>query len=360
MVESADGSTHMLSPRAMRVAKIVRETRDCVSLVLEDPTGAPVRFLPGQFFTVMATVDGEPLRRAYSVSSSALDSARVSITAKRVAGGKMSTWLNEGVAEGDVVSVLGPSGAFVVEPRSDKVRHVVLVGGGSGITPLMAIARAVLAVERGSRVSLTYANRSEVDVIFGDALAALAREHSERFVVRHVVGLFDRVTAAREIDAIDGVENATDVATDFYLCGPEAMMAEARAALVARGVVSERIHEERFTSPHARARTPSRPQGGTPADAPHAVTIHARGVEHLVLVAGGRTVLEAALDAGVAMPFSCAMGGCGACKVKLAAGDLEMEEPNCLSAEERAAGYVLACVARPSGPATVAVPTEHA
>ena len=360
LVESLPSSAHLLSPRPMRVAEIVRETRDCVSLVLEDPTGAPVRFLPGQFFTVMATVDGEPLRRAYSASSSALDSARVSITAKRVAGGKMSTWLNEGVTEGDVVSVLGPSGTFVVEPRSEKVRHVVLVGGGSGITPLMAIARAVLAVERGSRVSLTYANRSEADAIFGDALAALAREHSDRFVVRHVVGLFDRVTAAREIDAIYAIDDRTDVATDFYVCGPEAMMAEARAALVARGVEPERIHEERFTSPHLRARAPSPPQGRTHADASHPVTIHARGVEHRVLVAGGRTLLEAALDAGVAMPFSCAMGGCGACKVKLAAGDIEMEEPNCLSAEERAAGYVLACVARPRGPAAVAVQTELA
>jgi ring-1,2-phenylacetyl-CoA epoxidase subunit PaaE len=354
--EVASGAD-LLSPRALRVAAVVRETSDCVSLVLEDPTGAPVRFVAGQFFTVVATIDGEPLRRAYSASSSALDSARVSITAKRVAGGKMSTWLNAQVSPGDMVSVLGPSGSFIVEPKSDQARHLVLIGGGSGITPLIAIARAVLAIEPRSRVALVYANRTDADVIFESALLALEREHEGRLLVRHVTGLLDRAAAAREIDVTLAVMVDATLVTDFYVCGPEGMMTEVRAELLSRAVRPERIHEERFASPHLRARVASTSCEDS-VGSPHALTIHANGVAHRVLVAGGLTVLEAGIAAGVAMPFSCAMGGCGACKVKLRGGEVDMEEPSCLTTEERAAGYVLACVARPKGGADLSVEIE--
>lgn len=346
-----------LAPRSMRVARVVRETADAVTLVLEDPTGAPVRFVAGQFFTLLASVDGEALRRAYSASSSALDPSRVELTIKRVAGGKVSGFVVDGIREGETIELLGPSGSFTFTPDPTAQRHVVLVGGGSGITPLMSIARTLLAAEPRSFVSLVYGNRREDDVIFRDALAALAAEHAERFARVDVLsepppgwtgatGMLERDVVARQLDVVDV---HAELPAEFYVCGPEPMMRAAREAILARGVDPSRIHEERFASPHLRAAS------STPLDA-QTVTARMRDGERRFVVAAGQTILEAGLAAGAPMPFSCAMGGCGACKVKLADGEVDMEEPSCLTDEERAAGYVLACVSRPKCAAVVEVP----
>ncbi len=352
-------SPSSLTPRRLRIARIVRETSDAVSLVLEDPTGAPVPFAPGQFFTLHVSVGGEVHKRAYSASSSALDAGRVAVTVKRVADGRVSRHLVGHAHEGDAIDVLGPSGSFTPVPGQGP-RLLVLVGGGSGITPLSSIARTLLASEPDTRVVLVYGNGALEDVIFKEALDALAEEHAGppgRFQVRHVLerppsgwgggtGRLDGAALARELDALDDPEAA---AAEYFLCGPAPMMAEARACLEQRGVASSRIREERFVSAHAMP--------GAPASAEsHEVTLRMRGGERRIVVAAGRTVLETALDAAIDMPFSCAVGGCGTCRVQLAQGSVVMDEPNCLSAAERASGYVLACVSRPSSACTLEVP----
>jgi Na+-transporting NADH:ubiquinone oxidoreductase subunit NqrF len=238
----------------------------------------------------------------------------------------------------------------------------VLLAGGSGITPMMAIAKSTLATDAKAKVTLVYGNRGERDVIFKDALAALVGEHAPRFVVRHVlsdppagwsgsVGMLDELVVARELDACGHDGDAL-----FYLCGPEPMMRAARAALLARGVTEERILEERFNMPHLRAK----PVAAIDAS-PQVLTIRANGAGvREVYVAPEQTMLEAGLSSGVKMDYSCAMGGCAACKVKLCDGDVEMEEPNCLTAKEREQGYVLACVSRVRSPATIALAGDPA
>ena len=348
-----------ITPRKLRVTRLVRETRDAVSITLADPEGRRVPFVPGQFFTVLVTLPGgEVLRRAYSISSMPDEdgaSAEVTITIKRMPGGRASNHLNDAVAEGDVLEVLGPSGSFTVTPNPDAKRHLVLLAGGSGITPLASITRTTLAREPQSRVSLVYGNRGEADVIFRDELESLAEAHAGRFTLRHVfsdppagftgrTGLLDRDNVTRELDVIDASEDA-----EYYVCGPEPMMAAAREALLARGVDPERIHEERFSSP-ARRTTPALPTITAP------VEIRLRGASKTVVSAPGQTLLEAGLAASLPMPFSCTMGGCGACKVKLLSGDVTSEEPNCLHADEKNQGFVLACVSRAAAPCTVEVP----
>ena len=231
---------------------------------------------------------------------------------------------------------------------------------GAGSLRSRRIARTLLASEPGTRLALVYGNAALEDVIFKDALDALAQEHaapSGRFRVRHVLerpppgwtggtGLLDGAALARELDALDDPETAV---AEYFLCGPAPMMAAARACLEQRGIAATRIREERFVSAHALP--------GAPASAEaHEVTLRMRDGERRLVVAAGRTVLETALDAGIDMPFSCAVGGCGTCRVQLARGAVAMDEPNCLSADERAAGYVLACVSRPSAPCTLEVP----
>jgi ferredoxin-NADP reductase len=343
------------TPRPMRVARVVRETTDAVTVVLEHLDGEPVRFAAGQFFTLHVRLDdGEVARRAYSASSSPLDASHVAITVKRVAGGRVSAHIVERLREGDVLDVLGPSGSFTPAPAQGP-RRIVLVGGGSGITPLTSIARTLLATEPGTSVVLVYGNRARGDVIFHDALEALARDHGAtgRLVVRHVLespppgwsggtGLLDGAALERELGALG---DARGVPSEYFLCGPDPLMHAARAFLTGRGVPHGSIHEERFVSAHA---------GPTAAPSTaHTVVVRSRGGARRLVVEPGHTVLEAAFDARVDMPFSCTVGGCGACRVRLVDGDVAMDEPNCLTPEERADGYVLACMSRPGGPCTL-------
>lgn len=320
----AVGGDAAAKARTVEVAEVRSETRDAVSLWLRDREP----FVAGQFLTVMVPVGGEVLRRAYSISG--VWEGGVRITVKRM--GRVSGWLVEHARAGMTLQVLGPSGEFTLAADAAAARHVVGIAGGSGITPIMAIARSVLAGEPGSRVTLLYGNRTEEDVIFRRELEEMA---GERMCVRHAFG--ERMEVGEMLDGVGG-----DV---FYVCGPEAMMAAARDALAARGVDGGRIKEERFSAPARR-------QTATVTSA-QPVTIRRAGVAMDVIVPAGETILDAGLAAGVPLKLSCAMGGCGACAVTLRAGEVVMDEPNCLGDAERAKGLILACVARPLSPCTV-------
>jgi ring-1,2-phenylacetyl-CoA epoxidase subunit PaaE len=344
--------------RELAIVEVRRETADAITLVLADPSGASIGFRPGQFFTLLIDLGGpgglggDVVRRAYSASSLHTDPTRVAITIKRVDGGRASTHLHATARAGQRVRVLGPSGDFGVAPDPARARHVVLIGGGSGITPLMSIARGVLAVEPASRVTLVYGNRGDADVIFAAELDALAAAHPAlrvHHVLEHAhpraarVGRLDQATTAAILDDALAGAPAPD---GYFVCGPEPMMAAVRAALIARGVTPAAIHEERFAS--LRPAAPA-------ARGPVAATIRIGGVTRTIAIAPGATLLDAGLDAGLPMPFSCAMGGCGACAVDVVDGAVEHDLPNCLDDGERARGRALACVARPTGPCTIEV-----
>ncbi len=336
--------------RPLTVDEVVRETPDAVSLWLRDPNGAALAFVPGQFLTLVVDVGGQPLRRAYSVSSHAQDGPRVRITIKAMPDGRASHQLNRTASVGQTLRVLGPSGDFTWEGGDDEL---VLIGGGSGVTPLMAIALAALRADDGPRVTLVYGNRRLEDVIFLRELEALAAAHPSRFTVRHVLeeaplawegghGRLDAQQLEAQLDAVAPSDEAL-----FYVCGPEPMMDAARQLLEARGVPAARRREERFSQPAQR-------EAPVSTD-PQPATVTRSGATKHFEVPAGETLLAAGLRAGVRMPFSCTMGGCGACKCRLVDGEVAMEAPNCLSPEERAQGFVLACVARPRGPVAVEV-----
>ncbi len=341
------------------VERVVRETADAVSLHVADPAGAPIEFEAGQFFTLVVTLpDGQKAKRAYSLSEAPREgSSKARITVKRIADGKVSGHVHAAVREGDRLTFLGPSGHFGVSAEDARDKHLLLVGGGSGITPLRAILGARLS-DPSVTATLLFGNRGIEDVIFREELEALVREHAGRFAVRHVlesppegwtgaVGRLDKITATREIQAILG-DRAERRVTEVLVCGPTPMMEAVREALLGLGFPASRIREEQFSSPEQRTRAvPTRPQP---------VTFRVRGKSEDTVAAAGQTLLEAGIAAGVKMPFSCAMGGCGACKVKLVSGDVASEEPNCLSAEESKAGFVLTCVSRAAGPVTLEVP----
>ncbi len=341
--------------RALRVEDVVRETPDALTLWLVDPSGAEIRCQPGQFFTVLVPIAGKLERRAYSASHYVADGSRLSLTCKRIAGGKVSSFLHEYAHQGMLLQVLGPSGQFGVTPQPGRARKLVLIGGGSGITPLSAIVQAVLSQEPASVVTLLYGNRSPSDIIFAGELSELAKAHPQRFVLRHVLaepaadfpsgsGILDQATISKELGAL----GCLGVDADYFVCGPAPMMEAARAVLLREGVAAQRIHEERFATPQlAQEELPSTAQ---------TVELSQQGTTTQVLVAPGETILEAGLRQGVTLPFSCTMGGCGACKAKLTEGSVVLPEPNCLYPQERQEGQVLLCVSHPRTRCRIQVP----
>lgn len=357
-----------LGAREVRIVERIQETADAITLVVVDPAGADLAFVPGAFFTVIVAIDGAEHRRAYSASGPAQEPGRLRLTVRRVDGGRVSGFLHDRVAVGDTLRLLGPSGAFTLRPAEALGRRLVMIAGGSGITPIMAMIRSALAAagpDTALDLALVYGNRRRDTILFAEALAELAAAHPSRLRVQHVLedmsdapagaiaGRLDEAGLAAALTALGRDPAACD---GLYVCGPEPMLEAARAHLDRLGVPAERRHEERFTGPQRRS--------GERADAgaPVTVTIRRGGRERPLVVPAGRTILEAAqaADLGDALPFSCAMGGCGACKVRVIAGEVAMDEPNCLTREERAAGHALTCVGAPLGPCTLEVPEATA
>ncbi|WP_329225333.1 2Fe-2S iron-sulfur cluster-binding protein [Streptomyces sp. NBC_00111] len=332
------------SLREVRVHEVRRETPSAVTLVLEDAGGSPgpFDFRPGQFFTLVADIDGRAVRRAYSASS-APGSPRLEVTVKHVEGGRFSGHVHRGLRPGDGLAVRGPSGSFHTGQRPPD--ELVLIAAGSGVTPMMSMIRTQLAVRTGrGRIALLYSSRSPDEIIFGDELSRLARENPDRLSVTHVLTRRDgRIGADGVRRWIAGLGQAGDA--HFYVCGPEALMDAVQGVLTGLGVTDERVHKERYTGGAAT---------GTVAEVPHEMTVEENGHPMgTVVVEPGRTLLDAGLAAGLPMPHSCTVGNCGECVVRLREGEVTQGEPNCLTPRQRAEGYVLTCVSCPRSKVTL-------
>jgi len=322
----------------LRVAEVIDETPSTRTFVLAAPDGgAPaLAYRAGQHLTLLVDAGGATHRRCYSFSTSPLADGLPAITVKRMADGIVSRHLHEHVQSGDTLVSLDPAGDFTLATDATADRHVVLVAGGVGITPLISLAETLLRAEPGSRITLLCGNRSEEEIVFRRRLDALAQQFAPRCTVLHALdaagddwtGLRGPLDGARVLQALGG-----GGADAYFICGPAAMMDSVCAALEAAGVPRERVHTERFAyASSSSVRIPD-----------HAAEVTFAASGRKVTARAGQTVLQAGLEAGVALPFSCTMGGCGACKVKKASGSVVMSEPNCLSETEREAGYLLAC-----------------
>lgn len=337
--QTSGRTTTALRPRPLRVVEVRRETADAVTLEIAERDGAPLLFEAGQFLTFHLEVDGERLRRAYSLSSSPLSGPTATITVKRVAGGRVSNWLNDHARAGMELDALGPSGTFVVPGGATELS---LIAGGSGITPILSIAETLGRARPDVPSKLIYGNRDLEGVIFRERLDAL--ELSVEHVLEAPADGWTGRTGRLDADTLGAWLGDDHERHHYFVCGPEAMMDAAREVLLARGVTAARIHEERFRSPQDRPRSDAR----LPT-ADVTMKLAVAGRHRIAPVRPGDTILEAGLAAGAPMPFSCAMGGCAACKCRLVSGEVVHEEPDCLSPEEREDGWILACSSRPLG-----------
>jgi ferredoxin-NADP reductase len=338
--------------RLLRVASVTRETEDAVSFVLRDPAGSPLAFEPGQFFTLLVPTPDGVLKRAYSATSAPGEhDGGVRLAAKHMKGGRSSGYLKQKLREGDTLQVLGPSGTFGPGPAAGP-RHLLMIAGGSGITPMMGIARALLHREPQTRMSLVYGNRSGPDILFREELEALSRQYPGRLEVVHVLSEPPEGWKGRRGMLTAGVVGETiralPLPDQVLLCGPEPMMRAATEALAAAGVDPQRVRRESFVQQQAGQPSLSRE--------PQKITLRHGGVQRELTQAPGQTLLEAALAAGEGVPYSCGIGACGTCKARLVAGKVVQVAAGCLSEADQAAGYVLQCVCHATEAVVVEVP----
>lgn len=360
----------------LRVAEVRRETDDAVSLAFDVPPAlaGAFRFRPGQYLTIRAEIEGAEVRRAYSICSGP-DEPGLRVAVKRVAGGAFSGWAHEAVQAGHMVSVMPPEGRFTLpekegpekEGPAGSGRTVLGVAAGSGITPVMSIMKSVLAREPASRFALLYGSRSTGSILFRDEIEALKDRHLARLAVLHVLSreqqdipvLNGRIDGEKLDAVLPGLCAGArpDVA---LVCGPGPMIDAATRHLAGLGMDRARILSERFTTgvePRAAPRAePAGEEAGAPPFAMASVV--SDGASALVPMRAGETVLDAALRAGLDLPWSCRGGMCSTCRARVTEGSVEMEVNYGLEPWETAAGYVLTCQARPTT-ARVSVDYDH-
>jgi ring-1,2-phenylacetyl-CoA epoxidase subunit PaaE len=339
----------------LRVTNIVKETPDTISVYLQQPSQSKITYKPGQFLTLLIPIGGETVRRSYSMSSCPHTDKELCVTVKRVANGKVSNYLNDHLKVGQELEVMEPLGSFALDLRPVQ-RHVILIGAGSGITPLMSIAKAVLRMESSSIVSLLYGNRNQDSIIFKHALDELQKQYPDRFRTIHILsqpnpgwtGLTGRLNRTLAIKLINELPRLDVYRTDYYVCGPSGMMEEIEQALNILYVPKERIHKESFAA--AATATDTAPEVAGEADGEiktQVVTLIYEGSEYKVKVEPHQSILDAGLEMDIDLPYSCQSGLCTACRGKCVSGKVMMDEEDGLSEYEMKEGYVLVCVGHP-------------
>jgi 3-ketosteroid 9alpha-monooxygenase subunit B len=322
----------------VRVVAVVDETADCRSFVLEIPAAleGSFRYAAGQFCTFRAAIDGEPVVRSYSMSSSPDTGDPFTTTVKRVPGGRMSNWMNDVLAPGATIEVMRPTGLFVLH---DREVPIVAFAGGSGITPVISIVKSALATT-ARPILLVYANRSADAVIFAGALERLREESGGRLSVHHHLDSERDFLDAEQCAALVG-EHAH---ADFYVCGPGAYMETVEAGLAQLGVEPARVFIERFVTPES----PGVDATGATGAVPESLVIRLDRRKHTLPYHEGDTVLETARRGGLRPPFSCEAGNCATCMAHLDKGSVAMRVNNALSADELDEGWVLTCQSVPT------------
>jgi ring-1,2-phenylacetyl-CoA epoxidase subunit PaaE len=335
----------------LTVKEIIKETKDAVTIVFQQSEN-PISYKSGQFLTLIATIGGKEVRRAYSLCSSPGIDADLAVTVKRVENGVMSNWLPDNLKAGDVMKVMDAMGQFTTEFKASNKRHLVMFSGGSGITPMMSIIKSTLKQEPNSIVSLIYCNRDLESIIFRDALQKLEATYEGRLRVIHILdnapmnwqgysGLLNREMLQKLFERIPswGIADTT-----YLMCGPEGMMKNVESLLIEQNIPQDKIFKELFVQGilDKKEDTSTSTELQT-----REVTLRYDGQEFKVTVEPHMSILQSALDQGFDLPYSCQSGLCTACRGKALSGKVKLDEEEGLSQSERAEGYVLTCVGHP-------------
>ena len=372
----------------LEIAEIDRETADAVAITLHIPEELreAFPFRPGQHLPVRADIDGEEQRRTYSICC-APGEGNLRIAIKRVAEGRFSNWANDMLAVGATLDAMPPAGRFVLPESDGEPRRVVAFVAGAGITPILAMVKHALAAEPATDFTLVYGNRNPHSIMFREELEDLKDRHLGRFTLLNVLShneessapLLEGRIAGDKVKAFAATLFRPSEVAHFFLCGPGSMIKEARNALLELGVPRDKVHHEFFApgggayrgqSPSPRLRGEGRgegqPHAAAPDPAPHPNPLPAEkrgegigaavgteavaildGIRHRFTVPPGGHVVDAALAAGIRVPYSCKGGMCCTCRARLVEGQAEMTTNYSLEPWEIERGFILTCQAVP-------------
>ena len=345
----------------LKVTEVKNEIAEAVSVSFEVPNELKENFKyhPGQYTTLKLNINGEHVNRSYSFCSSPYMNEPLTIAVKRVAGGKGSNFINDNFKTGVEIEVMEPMGNFHSVISETNEKNYLLFGGGSGITPVMAILKSVLVQEPKSKVTLFYGNRNEESIIFKDKLEVLLTQYTDRLKVVHVldspVGSWSGYTGSILKDvALKLLRENTNLNfqhAEFFICGPTPMMKNVEEALAVLQIPKEKVHIEYFTAKADEDKKATdvgtTVESAVPFTGKTKVKIIYDGNEREFEVSEKETILEAALDAGYDPPYSCMVAACCTCRAKLLSGKVEMDDRESLTDAEISRGYVLTCQSHP-------------
>jgi ring-1,2-phenylacetyl-CoA epoxidase subunit PaaE len=344
----------------LTVKRVTPDAAGCAAITLAVPDALREQFdfKPGQFLTLRAILGAEEARRSYSICSPHqryLASGEIDVGIKRVEGGRFSGWAVSELRPGQIIEVMPPDGRFT--PHVADARHRVGFAAGSGITPILSIIASTLASEGDSQFTLVYCNQRSNTIMFNEALQDLKDRYPARLSLIHLLS-----RQPQEVQLLNGRLDEAKVAEllgtlippagidEAFVCGPEAMIEGVERALKAAGVPADRIHAERFASPGAPAATNQRPAAGAvraKEGHAHQLDVVIDGKTHHLTMREGDHVLDAALDAGLDLPYSCKGGVCCTCRARVLEGRVEMDKNFTLEPWEIQRGFVLTCQSRP-------------
>ena len=336
----------------LKVKDIKRETSDSVSVAFDIPPQQQpeYQFKQGQYITLKLKLNGEEIRRSYSLCSSPYDK-ELRVAIKEVNGGKASTFINRELKVGDNLEVMTPMGSFHTILSGVNNKHYVLLAGGSGITPMMSILKSILYVEKQSSITLFYANKNEESTIFKSELDSI----SNQFPALKIIYIFDQpqseisalqtgiITKDKALALIENFGNVT--ADEYFICGPGAMMENIKSTLDSLKIAKEKIHIEYFSSVIEAIDSDEKKFSG---NVNASIKVLQYGIETIFnLKTSGISILDAAIEAGVDAPFSCKGAVCCTCRAKVIEGKVKMDANFALTDAEVDEGFILTCQSHP-------------
>ncbi len=341
----------------LKVLDVRKETDDCVSVSFLPPV-KDFHFVPGQYLTLKKKINGEELRRSYSICSSPLD-GELRVAIKRVPDGRFSSWATNELYAGDHIEVMPPIGNFILEPSVNDNNEYVAFAAGSGITPVLSMIKTTLKLSHSSKFTLFYGNKKTSSIIFKRELEDLKDLYLDRFEIHHVLSredqgndlLFGRIDKKRTASLLKKFQPKMS-ARSFFLCGPETMINNVSDIIAEMGVDKKNIHFELFSSNTKTEKNISKISSKN-KKASSSITVILDGEKTHFEQSAKTFVLDAALAAGADIPYACKGAVCCTCRAKVLEGSVEMAMNYSLTEEEVDEGFVLSCQTFPKSPNVV-------